>query len=202
MSAEKRVRLKGKDKQWFLGKWIQWTGKKKKVGKRHFAVVPSKKKVNGKHNFLTWLESMSRRKYQALWLKWKQSCKEWIVCCVIGSNWQLLYSVQGLPQPAYCELLSGGRFCLATPLANIFSISVANPTKTILTRSRTMSAVLQTKIAGWDVLGEVPGTSSAACVINVSSAGVMKSPGASYWWRHALNCTANACYDLQFLSWP
>lgn len=50
--------------------------KKKKVGKRHFAVVPCKKKVNGKHNFLTWLESMSRRKYQALWLKWKQYCKE------------------------------------------------------------------------------------------------------------------------------
>lgn len=91
-----------------------------------------------------------------------------------------MHSIQGLPQPAYCELLSGGRFCLATPLANIFSISVANPTKTILTRSRTMSAVLQTKIAGWDGLGEVPGTSSAACVINVSSAGVMKSPGASY----------------------
>lgn len=91
--------------------------------------------------------------------------------CVIGSNWQLMHSLEEIPQPTYCELLLESRCCLSMPLASKFSSAVANPMKAMFTQYTRMPVVLPTKTVGWDGSGEVPGMSSAVCVINVSRPG-------------------------------
>lgn len=50
LSAEKRLSLKGKERQWFLAKWMQRTWKT--MDKGHFSVVLYKKKV--KENMIFW----------------------------------------------------------------------------------------------------------------------------------------------------